>query len=380
MKRELLKYFVFGLALLPMAMSGQITITNSTFPAAGDTLRTVTTFDFSGFDKSMVGADLTWNLTAASGGFMTEVVYEDPEEGSSSAFFPDADLLDNSTLQEIYYQTFNNKIVEIGRSGLDPVLNAIDLTFENEGESVFRRAPMSFGDVFTDNSSFFVKSDASVIPDTLLEQFPITPDSLRLLVETKNDDVVDAWGSLELPGGTYEVLRVKRTTTTNAELGIYAGPFIGWLNIDPEVFGNLGGLLDLLGENTTVSYRFFANDNKEVVASFTEDMDGNLASMTYKGDMTTSVPKVNYKKENILTYPNPTFGNVTFQLMNLPHDNYEVVVYNIIGKRLWSSKIDFFKGKLEADLSHLQKGTYFYSILNGKGQKVTTRRLMIMTP
>ncbi|MDF1696753.1 MAG: T9SS type A sorting domain-containing protein [Saprospiraceae bacterium] len=382
MKIHLLRFFILGFALLPYIGQGQVTINNSIFPAPGDTLSTVTTFDFSGFDKNEVGADIMWDLSNSSGGFLTEVIYADPSEGEASDLFPDADLLDNSTMQEIYYQTFNNKVVEIGRSGLDPVLNLIDLTFENDGESILRRAPMSFGDVYSNESSFFIASDASVVPDSILGELASSVDSLRLLVETSNDDEVDAWGMVTLPDGShYEVLRVKRTTTTNVVLGAKV-VFLGWVNVDPNnpLFGILGDLLNLIGESTTVSYSFFANDNKEIIATYSEDTDGNLVSMTYKGSMTTSVEKVDLKEENLLTYPNPTYGDVTFQLVNMPHDDYQVVVHNILGKKMWSSDIDYFQGRLRADLSFLRKGTYFYSILNGAGQKVTTRRLMIMTP
>ncbi len=360
---------------------GQTTITNSTFPAAGDTLRTVVTFDVPNFDKTMVGDNLSWDFTDVSGGFLNEIIYSEPEEGEDSALFPNADLLDDNSLQEIYYETSNNRIVEIGRSGIDPVLNVIDLTYENDGEALFRRAPMSYEDTFSDESSFFIKSSADVLPDSLLDAVPVMIDSLRLLVETSNEDEVDAWGTVKLPGGSYDVLRVKRTTTTNVVLGAKA-QFFGWVTVDPENawFASLGDLLDLLGESSTDSYLFFADGEKEIVAQFNEDTDGNMTSFTYKGDMTTSIGKINFKEENILTYPNPTYGDVTFKLINLPHDNYKVVVYNIIGKQLWSSEIDFFEGKLSADLSHLRKGTYFYSIMNGAGQKVTTRRLMIMTP
>lgn len=367
--------------MLPFVSNGQVTIDNSIFPETGDTLRTVTTLNFSGFDKELVGGNLTWDLTSVSGGFLSETIYVDPSEGEDSDLFPDADLLDNNTLQEIYYKSFNNKIVEIGRSGIDPVLNLIDLTYENDGESLFRRAPMSFGDAYTDESSFFIKSDASVLPDTILDNIPVMVDSMRLLVETSHEDEVDAWGTVELTSGSYEVIRVKRITTTNAVLGAKV-PFLGWLNIDPDqdIFAGLGDLLDLIGESSTVSYQFFANDNKEIIANISEDTDGNLVSFTYKGDVATSVSKINLKEENLLTYPNPTYGDVTFQLMNLPHDRYKVVVYNIVGKQLWESDIDYFEGKLRADLSHLRKGTYFYSILNGRGHKVTTRRIMIITP
>lgn len=382
MKINLHKYLLMGFAILPFMGYGQVTINNSIFPAPGDTLRTVTTTNFSGFDKTIVGENITWDLSDVGGGFLSETIYSEPEIGEASDLFPDADLLDNSTLQEIYYKTFNNKVVEIGRSGLDPVLNLIDLTFENDGENILRRAPMSFGDAFTDESSFFIKSDAAVIPDSILGGLAASVDSLRLLVETKNEDEVDAWGTAELPNGeVYDVIRVKRVTTTNAVLGAKIA-FLGWVDVDPTnpLFGGLGDLLSLLGESSTVSYNFYANDNKEIIASYAEDTEGNLVSMTFKGDVTTSIGTVNLKEENLLTYPNPTFGDVTFQLVNMPHDNYKVVIYNILGKQMWMSDIDFLEGKLTADLYHLRKGTYFYSILNGKGQKVTTRRLMIMTP
>ena len=381
MKINLPKFFAVVFALLPLISIGQVTITNSIFPVPGDTLRTVTTPNFTGFDKNQVGADQIWDFSNVDGGFLAETIYTEPENGEASDMFPDADMLDNSTLQEIYYETFNNKVVEIGRSGLDPVLNLIDLTFENDGESVLRRAPMSFGDAFSDESSFFIKADAAILPDSILGSLASSVDSLRLLVETKHEDEVDSWGTLELRNGMYDVIRVKRTTTTNAVLGAKV-LFLGWVDVDPDnpLFGPLGELLSLLGESTTISYQFFANDNKEIIASFAEDLEGNVITMTYKGDITTSVDKINLKEENLLTYPNPTYGEVTFQLMNLPHDNYSVEVYNVIGRKLWSSEIDFFQGKLRADLSHLRKGTYFYSILNGHGQKVTTRRLMIITP
>jgi hypothetical protein len=381
MKINLRKFFVIGFGLLPFMSFGQTTITNSIFPVPGDTLKTVTTVDLPAFNKEMVGEDLTWDFSGVNGGFLTETIYTEPENGENADMFPGADLLDNSTLQEIYYQSFNNKVIEIGRSGLDPVLNLLDLTYENDGESILRRAPMSFGDAFSDNSSFFIKADASVLPDSLLGGLPVMIDSMRLRVITEHEDEVDAWGTVLLPGGTYDVIRVKRTTTTNAELAAKVG-FLGWITVDPTnpLFASLGDLLSLLGESVTVSYQFFANDNKEIIANFNEDPDGNLVSFAYKGDLTTSLGKIDLKEENLLTYPNPTFGEVTFQLMNLPHDNYSVVVYNILGKQLWSSEIDYFEGKLRADLSHLKKGTYFYSIINGSGQKIASRRLMIITP
>lgn len=381
MKRNLHSIFTFLLLGLPFGLVSQVTITNSIFPVVGDTLQVIASTNSADFDASMVGADQVWDLTSLSGGAVNQTRYVNPSEGDASDMFPDADLLDNTNAQEIYYKSFNNKVIEIGRSGLDPVLNLIDLTFSNEGEAVLRRAPMSFGDVYGDESSFTITSATSAIPDSLFPGISTFADSLRLTVTTDNDDEVDAWGALKLPSGDFDVIRLKRTTTTFSVLEARVA-VVGWLTLDEsspffDLLGDLGGLL---GETVTTSYQFYANDNKEVMANVSEDADGNIVGISYKGDMTTSVDPTRLNVEDILTYPNPTYGNVTFNLQNLPQDNYKVVLHNIIGKQLWSEDVNKGTRRLEANLSFLRKGTYLYSIVDGNGHKISTRRLMIITP
>jgi len=380
MYRNLQSVLLLIVLALPMSLLSQ-QVNNSIFPVPGDTLRTTTTTQVGAFDKTLIGENLTWDVSDLGTGFVNTTIYVDPSEGESSDLFPDADLLDINAGQEIYYRSFNNKIIEIGRAGLDPVLNAIELSFENEGEAVLRRAPMSYNDLNNDNSSFLIAASAAIVPDTILGPLAGSVDSLRLLVETSNEDYVDAWGTLTTPTGEYDVVRVKRTTTTDVTLEAKV-VVLDWVTVDPSnpLFAALGDLLSLLGESTTVSYQFFANDNKEIIASFDEDVDGNITSVTYKGEnISTSTNDVGFENFELVTYPNPTYGNITFELTNLPKGNYSVHVHNIIGAQIWSSPINK-NGTLTADLSHLRKGTYLYSIMDDTGRKLTTRRLMIITP
>jgi hypothetical protein len=381
MKKNLQSIIAFLAIILPAALVGQVTITNSIFPVPGDTLKTVSATDAGGFDPSLIGEDLEWDLRSISKDQAIQVIYSEASEGDAEAMFPDADLLDKTNNQEIYYRSFNNKIVEIGRSGLDPVLNIISLTYTNEGESVLRRAPMSFGDAYDDESNFMISAPSSVIPDTLFPGLSNLIDSMRLTVETEHDDFVDSWGTLRLPGADYEVLRVKRTTSTNAILSVKV-PILGWSVLDEAnpLTAALGDLADLLGVTITNSYQFYGNDNKEILADLTYDDEGTLLTAVYKGEITTAVNEIDFKDVGVKTYPNPTYGDVTFELTNLPKGDYTVVLYNIIGKKLWSDKFDNNSGRLNADLSHLKKGTYLYSIVDENGRKVTTKRLMIITP
>lgn len=363
------------------SLNAQITVTNSIFPVAGDTLTTIGAADATGFDRELVGADQVWDLTGIPEGITIETFYIDPEEGESADMFPDADLLNKSGNQEIYYRSFNNKIVEIGRSGLDPVLGAINLTFENDGEAVLRRAPMSFGDVYDDASSFSIAAPSSVIPDTILPGVTGIVDSLRLTVETENDDEVDAWGTLMMPERNYDVIRVKRTTTTDAILEVKV-PVLGWSTLDASnpLTPLLGDFADLLGASTTTSYQFFTDGEKAILANISYNEEDELTGFQYKADVSTSVGDVYTKPGSVHTYPNPTYGRVSFELQNLPKDNYEILVYNIIGKELWRSPVDPATSRINADLGHLRKGTYLYSVIDSKGRKVTTRRLVIITP
>jgi len=241
---------------------------------------------------------------------------------------------------------------------------------------------MSFGDAYDNQSSFTITSPSSVVPDTLLPpEFSGLVDSVRLTVETDNDDIVDAWGVLRLPEGDFDVLRMNRTITTNAVLEVNTALF-GWTVLDESnpLSAALGDFLDLLGENTTKSYQFFGADDKEILANLTYDDEGELLTAIYKGDLSTSTEEIDLRKAEVAAFPNPTFGDVTFELSNLPKGNYTVAVYNIIGKMLWSKPFDNNMNSMSVNLSNLRKGTYLYSVMDTNGRKISTKRLMIITP
>jgi len=73
-------------------------------------------------------------------------MFLDATEGSAPEEFPNADLVAvSANQQEIYYQTFNNKIIESGRAG--EFVDGFDIPVAYEETPTFRRAPISFGDI-----------------------------------------------------------------------------------------------------------------------------------------------------------------------------------------------------------------------------------------
>lgn len=378
-------YFLFLLFSFSAANS-QVEIGTSIFPEVGDTLRVTTVGNYETFGDSLVGGPHVWDLSNLPMNFVAEQVFKNVEESEDGDMFPEATMYTGSpTTQEVFYQTLDDKVLELGRSGIDPAIGLIDATFRFTGEAVFRQAPINLDDTFVEQNVVSIAVSKDILPDTLLNSLgPLVAfvDSFRLAVQSESLDTVDAFGTMILPSGEFEVLRVRKQIRINNEIEVKS--FLGWAPLPDDLLEQLGPLGEQLGETNTTTYEFYANDVPEVLASVTELPDsefGNRFSVTYKSDPgVLNVVTLPSDVPDALAYPNPTYGRINFELFNLPADEYTVTVYNIIGKKMRSFVIPLGKTKLATDLYGLRKGTYMYSVRNSKGAIVTTKRLMIMTP
>jgi len=77
-------------------------------------------------------------------------------------------------------------------------------------------------------------------------------------------------------------------------------------------------------------------------------------------------------------YPNPTYGNLEFNLDLIGHNQIIVSINNILAKELWSATVNRANRKI--DVGFLVKGTYLICIKKMDGEVITTRRLVIITP
>ncbi|WP_010522491.1 zinc-dependent metalloprotease [Aquimarina agarivorans] len=78
-------------------------------------------------------------------------------------------------------------------------------------------------------------------------------------------------------------------------------------------------------------------------------------------------------KENIIVYPNPSDGNITLEILTIPLDGYEAVLYNLDGKPIFEYS---FLTQIESiDLTSLSPGLYILSVfINGE---IAVRKIVI---
>ncbi len=357
----------------------QITLTDSYFPAAGDTLFTFNDI-MPTIDVPSSGANQVWDFTSLSGPVVLQSVLKPASDGENSAQFPNASILADFQGGEGYYAVDNNSYRFQGYVGADPGGIGLEIIALFSPNVIERRANLEYLDVNSSESNMLFAFSFDDIPGTITDSLdlPITPDSLRIRVNIDRLEVIDGWGTVDIPGGSYEVLKENRfeVTDTRLEAKISILPWQDLTDIVPPEIG-------FFGMDTTRSYNFYANDVIEPIAQvFLDDFETEVQRVSFKAnDFTIPVRDISTLTADVIAYPNPAIEEVKFELTSLPTGDYKLQIFNILGVPVWSR--DFTTGgtkTMKADLSELRKGTYLYSLIDGKGKTLTTKRLMIIRP
>src|SRR5690606_27523022 len=113
--------------------------------------------------------------------------------------------------------------------------------------------------------------------------------------------VIDAWGTMAIPGGTFDVLRKKQTEYKSTAVDVKVAP-LGWIDIS-----TIGGQQILpLGTDTITTFHFLNNLPKEAIAICTLNTAQNMVTgVQYKAVNIPSDAFAPTFNEEIFTYPNP---------------------------------------------------------------------------
>jgi len=369
----------FAIMLVSVSyLEAQITVENNTLPSVGDTLRTyIDPNPDVDFDATPVEGG-EWFFNNLSAPTIIETIFLDPSAGSSSSF-PSADAVTITPVgTEFYYEFDENGMRELGFFGQDPIGGFLEVDGVYSQALSLRRTPMVHGSDFSQQTGLFFPIPLSLIPDSLLEGLPVQPDSLRLNISVQRRDSVDAWGTLEVNQTVFDVLRERRIEIRR--VGVEALlPFVGWLDVTAAVENLLpGGGIGV--PDTLVSYTFFNDEEKEPIAVVNVDDSNNPISIEYIAvDQTTSTTYPFQKNLSVTASPNPGIGLLEFRFKGAAADRYKIKVRNIVGQPLWEDEVYIDgKGRLSANLTHLNRGTYFYTIFDSKGNPLLTQRVVFI--
>ena len=203
------QYLTLGSSLLLCSLHAQVVLGPADMPSAGDTLRYATTAA-NAIDLALTGADVLWDYSALT----PTVLGADTAVAVTSTPFLYQFFFNNTILYPQWAANYGVKGQSFGFQGvsLEDVYDYFkkdNSGFRNVGfganvnglpASVRRipvdwvhRFPLEFGD-----------------QDTSFSAFNVSIPTLGYFGQTQTRiNTVDGWGTLVLPGGTYEVLRVR---------------------------------------------------------------------------------------------------------------------------------------------------------------------------
>ncbi len=363
---------------LQMTLKAQITITNATFPVAGDTLKTATDLSPEGVIISAAGGPFTLDYTTLQADNQTTTFFRTASEGMAFGSYPNAELvviLDAGA--ETYYDVSATAFSNLGFSGAEILTGLpLDANLKFVPPLKERQAPIDYPSLLNSETALSIAIPLDDLPDGILDSFGIPSgliDSVGVQLTTSRADFTDAFGTLSIPGGTYDVLRIKRTDYSNTRLRVYNSLF-GWQDVT-DLFPVPG-----FGQDTTISYHYVNNTEKEPIAVVTMDSTGMMPMVVEFKDngVTSHTADEGARWSDIRVYPNPVVDRMTISFERPISETLSVQIYDATGRLVFVQK----------NLTHLEEisfadqaeGIYSYSLFDENGKPVASGRFLKIQP
>lgn len=352
-----MKQLIFSLALLlPAYFQAQITLTVADFADAGDSVRLSQANPFT-IDLQSTGPNSTWDFSQLSAQSQTLVDYNPIGFGSLlilATFGPIAPTPYKAT----YFNLTND--LPIGQfSAFLPVelsdlsqytrrtssqINSLGYSIDVQGQGVPFKSdtietryelPLTFNDTWTSRGYTFVDLN------------PAT--DIKFIQHRERNSVVDGWGTVITPLGTFPALRIKHAILENDS--IYQTFFGTGSWIAPPAF-------------TTTEYEWWTTGKNECLVRATAGGFGQNqgTAIEYQDIYLGLDAGLNQPEIAISFYPNPAQEWCYFE-SSQPFDYIELI--DMSGKIVLTHQNAALKGFF--DISSLPNGTYTVVIHSSKG-------------
>lgn len=192
--------------LIPFLSYSQITITSANLPNIGDTIITASDFS-SNYSPGNSGVNQNWNFSLANGMPDMLLGFIDPLLTPYQANFPNSNIC--AKLDSATYYYLNRSI-----NGLSAV-GYVDAGMIYPFSKMLLPTPLSYLDTII-NTQILFQFDTVLTPAIPLFFIngtigPYVVDSIKQVYGNIDKYIVDGWGQVQLPHGSFDALRVFET-------------------------------------------------------------------------------------------------------------------------------------------------------------------------
>lgn len=371
-----MKLICFGFFLLCTltCLHCQITITNATFPSAGDSLKTAIDAAPVNIVMGSPGGPYNWDLASLQASTRQVTVYQPASAGTASGSFPNAELVTIGVGGfETYFNVAATTFDNLGYFGDDPTgLLPIPGKFVFMPQLPERHAPLSLFSIFQNAADVSLAISLADIPAGILDSLGIPTgllDSVRVRLSISRTEIADAFGTMRIPGGTYDVLRDKRIDYRQTNIDAHV-PFLGWVAISTIIPGIS------IPPDTLTTFNFYNNSTKEPIAVVTTDNNTFEAQqIEYKDNgIENAVNTISNENEDVSISPNPANSSVNFDLHKMKPGKYSFRLLAANGQIVKTQSLENVHETISIEA--LDPGIYFYLIFDSKNRIVRTGKIV----
>jgi hypothetical protein len=346
------KWSVIFLVMSINFVKAQITITNTSLPNNGDTIRySVASLNSLG-NYTFTGTNYVWDFSSLN------VVRQERRDFTISTpylfFFGPLKfgekIADTIVSQNIpgfgsvsitdFYQFYRNMPTVFDVEGAGLKINNIPVpSFYTDKDELYF-LPLQYGQ--RDSSTFnFTTPTTTAIPIVYQKSgYRITE--------------VDGWGTITTPYGTFSCLRVVTTQYSK----------------DTIIFNSPLGAIPIGFNNYQRSYQWLTNTEKIPVleVSGTINLMENFTPTLVRfrdSIRVVGIKESENKNSLIKIYPNPNSG--IFKIENVFNNPLKILVFNSLGQNVWNiEETSNLSDTIDINLSHLPNGRYFGCVISNE--------------
>ncbi len=200
-----MKKILYLILLLPFLSYSQIIVTSANLPNIGDTV--ITAEDFGNYLPGPSGANQNWNFANAAGMPDMLLGFIDPLTTPHQASFPSSNIC--AQLDSATYYYLNRSVNGLAAVGY------VDAGMLYPYNKMLLPTTLNYLDTIT-NTQILFQWDTLLsppIPSVLAGiPGPFTIDSIKGVYGMGDKYIVDGWGQVQLPNGTFDALRVYETS------------------------------------------------------------------------------------------------------------------------------------------------------------------------
>jgi hypothetical protein len=335
---------------------GQVTINSADLTNSGDQFAISTGAAFTGMDPALTGANYTWDYSLLTSSSQTiDTIFDEASTGSLlSLYFIDNSFNPNRSNQCRHGNSFSagqvnvsdvwdffyNSSVSYTQPGYGAIVNGAPLPIAFTPKDIIYEFPMTYNSTNVSPSGYTLDLTSTL--------------GIYYSVEKTRTNLVDGWGTITTPYGTFDALRVMSTIV---EIDSFYIDSLGVGFATPPI--------------TTVQYKWLSPGKGVPVLQINTAGGGIVTGISYLDSMqNTSTSEIPSAISEIVLFPNPVAKELFVKYNVLSKGNLFLEIYSSTGKLITSEQQEknttgeLMIKKIDLEKYNLKAGNYFLRVRN----------------